>query len=143
MAAVVMHHAVELGALLLGFLDAVADHDEGAGQDLQVLGVAADLLHAALDVGIELLRVGEAAAAGEHGFRRFRGELPAVVGRAGLHDQRPALDGAGDVERPAHRQIFSLVVEHVHFRGIEIEPASTSRTKASSAKESHRPVTTS
>ncbi len=56
--AVVMHHAVEQRALLLGFLDAVADHDEGAGQDLQVIAVAAELVHAALDVGIELLPVG-------------------------------------------------------------------------------------
>ncbi len=54
-----MHPAVEQRALLLGLIDAVADHDEGAGQDLEVLGVAADLLHAALDVGIELLSAGE------------------------------------------------------------------------------------
>ena len=86
-----------------------------------MLGVAAELFHPALDVGIELLAVGEAAAAGEHGLRGFGRELPAVFGRAGLHDQRPALHGAGDVERPAHAQIFSLVIEHVHLRGIEIE----------------------
>jgi hypothetical protein len=34
--AVVMHEAVELRALLLALLDAVADHDEGAGQDLEM-----------------------------------------------------------------------------------------------------------
>ena len=87
-----------------------------------MLGVAADLLHAALDVGIKLLRIGERAATGEHGFRRFRRELLAVLGRAGLHDQRPALDGAGNVERPAHGEIFALVIEHVHFRRVEKEP---------------------
>ena len=117
-----MHHAVEQGAFLFGFLDAVADHDKGAGQDLQVVAIAAKLVHAALDVGIELLPVAEAAAAGEHGFRGFRGQLPAVVGGAGLHDHRPALHRAGDVERAAHREIFSLVIEHVHLGGIEIKP---------------------
>ena len=87
-----------------------------------MVAVAAELVHAALDVGVELLPVGQAAAAGEHGFRGFRRELPAVVGRAGLHDHRPALHRAGDVERAAHREIFSLVVEHMHFGGIEIQP---------------------
>ena len=116
-----MHHAVELCPFLFGFLDAVTDHDEGAGQDLQMLGIAADLFHAVLDVGVKLLSIGERAAAGEHGFSRLGRELPAVLGRAGLHDQRPALDGAGDVERPAHGEVFSLVIEHVHLRGIEIE----------------------
>ena len=86
-----------------------------------MVAVAAELVHAALDVGIKLLSVGEAAAAGEHGLRGLRGKLPAVVGGAGLHDHRPALHRAGDVERPAHREIFSLVVEHVHLGRIEIE----------------------
>ena len=57
--AVVMHHAVELCAFLFGFLHAVADHDEGAGQDHEMFGVAADLFHPALDVGVELLAVGK------------------------------------------------------------------------------------
>ena len=110
-----MHQAVELRALFAGLLDAVADHDKGAGQDLQVVAIAAELVHAALDVGIELLPVAEAAAAGEHGLRGLRGKLPAVIGRAGLDDHRPALHRAGDVERAAHREIFSLVIQHVHL----------------------------
>src|SRR6202043_4032245 len=61
--AVVMHPAVEQGALLFCLLDAVADHDKGARQDFQVVTVAAKLVHAALDVGIKLLPVGETAAA--------------------------------------------------------------------------------
>ena len=116
-----MHSAVEQCALFFCLVGAVADHDEGAWQDFQMLGIAADFLHATLDVGIELLPVGEAAAAGEHGLRRLRRELPAVVRRAGLHDHRPALYRAGDVEGAAHFQIFALVIEHVHFRRVEIE----------------------
>src|SRR4029079_13810671 len=76
--AVVMHAAVEQRALLLGLIDAVADHDEGAGKNLEMFGIAADLLHAALDVGIEFLAVGEGAAAGEQGFLRLRRKLAAV-----------------------------------------------------------------
>lgn len=120
--AVVVHAAVEQGALLFGFIDAVADHDKGAGQDLEVLGVAAGFFHAALDVGIELLAVGEAAAAGEHGLRGLGRELPAVFRCAGLHDHRPALHRAGDVEGAAHLQIFAVVVERVHLRGIDEQP---------------------
>ena len=138
-----MHHAVEQRPLLPGLLNAVADHDEGARQDLQVLAVASELVHAALDVGIELLSIRKAAAAGEHGFRGLGRELPAVIGRAGLHDHRPALHRARDVEGTAHREVFSLVIEHMHLVGIENRPVSTSRTKASSAKEFQRPVTTS
>src|SRR6185437_734550 len=67
--AVVVHPAVKQRALFSRLLDAVADHDKGAGQDLEVIAVAAELVHAALDVGIELLPVRQAAAAGEHGFR--------------------------------------------------------------------------
>src|SRR5262249_27497490 len=108
--AVVVHAAVEQRALLPGFIDAVADHDEGAGVDLRMLGIVADLVHAALDVGVEFLAVGEAAAAGEDGFGGFGGELLAVFGGAGLHDDRPALHGAGDVEGAAHLEIFAVVV---------------------------------
>ena len=118
-----MHAAVEQSALLPGFIDAVADHDEGAGKNLQMLGVAADLLHAALDVGIELLPVGKAAAAGEHGFGCLGGKLLAVFGGAGLHDHGPALHRAGDVEGPAHLQIFAVMVERVHPGGIEEQAA--------------------
>ena len=32
------------------------------------------------------------------------------------------MNRAGDVERPAHGEIFSLVIEHVHLGRIEIEP---------------------
>src|SRR5262249_25998626 len=109
-----MHLAVEQSALLLGLLDAVADYDKGAGQDLDVLGIAADLLRAALDVRIELLSVGEAAATGEHGLCGLGGKLPAVVGCTGLHDHGPALHWTGDIEGPAHLQIFAVVVEHTH-----------------------------
>ena len=102
-------------------LEAVADHDKGAGQYFQAFAVAAKSVHAALDIGIELLTVAEAAAAGEHRLCGFRRQLPAVVGRPGLNDDRPALHRAGDVERSAHAEIFALVIEHVHPGGIEIE----------------------
>ena len=51
--AVVVHQAVQLRPLLARLVQRIADHDEGAGQDLQMVGVAAQLRHAALDVGVE------------------------------------------------------------------------------------------
>jgi hypothetical protein len=47
-----MHQAVEMGAFGLGLLDRVADHDEGTGQNLELVGLATHRLHAALDVGV-------------------------------------------------------------------------------------------
>ena len=61
------------------------------------------------------------ALRGEHRLRGLGGELPAGLRRAGLHDHRPALDRARDVERAAHREVFALVAEHVHLGGIEID----------------------
>src|SRR5260370_32721294 len=118
-----MHHAVEPGPFFARFLDAVAVHDEGAGQNLQVIAIAAELVHAPLDIGIKFLSVTEAAAAGEHSFRGLRRELPAVLRGAGLDDHRPALHRAGDVERATHREIFSMAVWNSHVRGAVLESA--------------------
>ncbi len=105
-----MNLAVKQGSFLFSFLDTVADHDKGARQNLQVVAVAAEPVHAALDIGIKLLAVREAAAAGEHGLRGLRRKLLAVFRGAGLNDHRPALHRAGDIERAAHGKIFSLVI---------------------------------
>ena len=58
--------------------------------------IAADLLRAALHVGVERLPDGEARLRGEHRLGGLGGELAAGLGGAGLHDHRPAL-------RPAAR----------------------------------------
>ena len=78
---------------------------------------------AALHVGIEALGIGQVAARGEHHFRCLGGELAPGVGGAGLDDHGPALHRPGDVERPAHGEVFPLVVQHVHLAGIEIDAA--------------------
>ena len=78
---------------------------------------------AALHVGIEGAADFEVRLRGEHHLRRLGRKLAAGIGGAGLHDHRPALDRARDVERAAHRQIFALVVEHVHLGGIEVDAA--------------------
>ena len=83
--------------------------------------VAAHRLAARLDVGVERLGVGEIAAAGEDHLGGLAGKLAPGIGRAGLDDDRPALDRPGDVERPAHRQELALMVEHMHAVGVEIE----------------------
>ena len=82
-------------------------------------GLRPSLLHAALHVGVERLAGLDVRQRGEHHFGGLGGELAAGVGGAGLHDHRPALHRARDVERAAHREVFALVVEHVHLVGVE------------------------
>ena len=50
------------------------------GGNLQAFAVAAEPVHPALDIGVKLLPVTEAAAAGEHRLGGFRRQLPAVIG---------------------------------------------------------------
>src|SRR4029077_15926119 len=115
----VIDQTVEFGALGLGLLHRVTDHDETGRQYFHVIARPAEFFHAAFDVGIKFLADGKIALRGEPRFRRLRRELTAGIGRAGLYDHRPALDRAGDIDRAAHREIFALVIEHVHFRRIE------------------------
>ena len=139
-----MHEAVELETLLARLIVGFADDHEGAGENLDRLGIAAELFRAGLNVAIERLIVGEPRAGREHDFRRLRRELPPRLGRARLHDHRPALYGPRDIERPAHLEIAALVVEHMQLLGIEEYAAlDVADRSASSAQESHRPVTTS
>ena len=50
-----MQQLVQLLLLLDGFIVRSADGDRQAGQDLQVIGIAAVARHAALEVGVERL----------------------------------------------------------------------------------------
>ena len=112
----------------LRLLDRVADHDEAARQDLDVLRIAPEPRSAALDVGVDsACASARPAAAGEDHLGGLGGELPAGVGGAGLHDDRPALHRPRDVQRTAHRQKLALVVEHMHPFGVEIDAASRHR----------------
>ena len=84
-----------------------------------MIAVAAELFHAAFDVGIERLADFQIALRGEHRFGGFRRKLAAGIRGAGLHDHRPALDRPGDIDRALHREIFALVIEHMHLRRLE------------------------
>ena len=116
-----------------------------AGQDLQVVAVAAELRPCGPSRRHRTpARRRALPPAANTDLGGLGGELAAGLRRAGLHDHRPALDRPGDVERAAHREILALVVEHMQLRRIENRARlSTSRTKASSAQVSHSPVTTS
>ena len=59
--AFIVHEAVELETLFARLVVGLADDDEGAWQNLDRLGIAADLLRARLDVAIEGLVVGAGA----------------------------------------------------------------------------------
>jgi hypothetical protein len=43
------------------------------------------------------------------------GDLLALLGRAGLHQDRPALRRRRRVERAAHREVLAAVIEHVEL----------------------------
>src|SRR3546814_19951128 len=81
----------------LCFLDRVAHHHEGSGQDLEMVGITPDRAHAALHIRIEGLAALDRLLRAEDHLGRFRRELPAGLGSAGLHDHRPALDRPRDV----------------------------------------------
>ncbi len=115
----VIDEAVELLPLGARLLDGVADHDKTRRQNFHVLARAAEFFHAAFDVGVEFAAGGKIALRGEHRLRGFGRKLAAGFRGAGLHDHRPALHRAGDIHRSAHRKIFALVIEHMHFRRIE------------------------
>ena len=104
-----LEFVLERAGLGLGRAD---DRDE-AGQDLDHVGVAAEPAGAVLQVGVELLRVGQRLLRGEHRFGVPGGELAAVVGRTGLHEQRPSLRRARDVERPADPEVLPGEVHRV------------------------------
>ncbi len=88
-----------------------------------MLGIAADLSHPAFHVRIEPLGVGEIGPGGEHDLGRLGRKLAAGVGGTGLDDDGPALHGAGDIERAAHREVFPLVVQHMQLVRVEIDAA--------------------
>lgn len=86
-----------------------------------MLGAAAVMHEAALDVRIERLRVVEPVLRGEDHFRAARRELAARVRRAGLHEHRMPLRRACDVQRAAHAEVRPVMIEHVQLAMIEME----------------------
>jgi len=87
-----------------------------------MVGIAPEPLGAALDVRVIALGIAQFAAAGEDHLGTLGRELTAGVRSAGLDDDRPALDRAGDIQRTAHRQELALVVEHMQPVGVKIDP---------------------
>ncbi len=59
----------------------------------------------------------------ENHLRRFGRQLPSRLRCAGLDDDRPALHRPRNVERPPHREMLALVIEHMQSLRIEIKPA--------------------
>ena len=98
------------------------DDDQDPGQDLHVIGIAPDALHPPLHIGVEALTVGQRALSGKHHLRSFGCELPAGLRCAGLHDERPALYRAGDVQRSAHGEELAAMVQGMEPVGIEELP---------------------
>ncbi len=88
-AAVGVDEAVEQGALFTGLGGGLADDDKRAGQDLDVVGVAADLFRPPPDIGVIALGVGELAAAGKDQLRGLGGDLVPGIRSARLAHSDP------------------------------------------------------
>ena len=74
-----LHETIELRPLLARFDHGVANNDESAWQNLQMVAIATELLHAPFHVGIE-----------ERGFRKLAGyrALPTLVAALRAHDRQ-------------------------------------------------------
>jgi hypothetical protein len=81
---------------------------------------APELLHATFYIGIESARIRDIIPGPKDYLRRLGSKLPARLGRAGLHDDGPALNRTRDVERTAHSEMLSVVVQDMKLLGIEI-----------------------
>jgi hypothetical protein len=112
-----MDETVEECPVAFRLLDRFADDDERARQDFQIIGRSAGLLRPALHVYIKALRLRKRAAAGEDDFCGLGRELAASLGSAGLNNDGPALNRAGDIQRTPHVQEFALVSEDMHAVG--------------------------
>ena len=85
-----------------------------------MLARAAERLHASFHVGVEGTRHRDRTACGENNFGGLGGELAACVGRACLHDDRPALNWTRDIQRTAHFQKLAMMIEYVELLRIEV-----------------------
>ena len=106
-----------------GILVRVADDRGDAGQDEQLAGVATKALRPDLDVGIIGLACLFILGMGEDDLGPLRREVAAFVRRAGLENDRLALRRAFDVERAAHLEEFTLMIEPVQPVGVDELPA--------------------
>ncbi len=86
-------------------------------------GIAALLRKQLLQVGIEGLRGRLLQMRGEHRLGVARGELPAGVRGAGLHEHRPALRRARQVQRALHLVVLARVVDRPHALRVGIASA--------------------
>jgi hypothetical protein len=93
--------AAHLTGQLPGLGVGVAEHERRGREDQQLVAAAAVPGQAALHVGVERLAVFQRAVPAEDRVGAGGGELAALVGVAGLEDDRPALGAARHVEPPA------------------------------------------
>ena len=88
-----------------------ADHRDEPGQDLDAVRVPARQRGPPLQVSVKRLALFEGLLGREHRLRVHGREIPPVLRRPGLHEQRMALRGAGQVERAPHPEELPAVVD--------------------------------
>ncbi|OEI69797.1 hypothetical protein Cus16_0409 [Curtobacterium sp. ER1/6] len=96
---------------LLGVGLRVADGEGRAGQDQEFVLAAADTLQSVGDVGVEGARVVELGVQREDHLGVPGGEVAALVGVPGLHDDRVPLRAARDRERAGDVELRAVVVD--------------------------------
>jgi hypothetical protein len=109
----------ELMLLLRLFVGAPNNRVE-ARHDQKVVGVAAVALHPALHVIVKLLCMLQRMKRREHQLGDLSAEVLAGFRCAGLREYGIALDRSCRVQRAPHGKVLTLVVEHVHLFGREI-----------------------
>ena len=76
--------------------------------------VAANRRRPAFHIGVKRLGIADHAPGGEDHLGGFGGDLPPGIRGPGLHDHRPALHRPRHIQRPAHRKLRPLMVQHMH-----------------------------
>ena len=122
-AAIGMHQAIQQRAFVAGGVIGLRYRHQRARQDFDQARVAPRLGGAGFDVGVIGARIGNRPAGGEDHLSHLGRELPARIRSPRLHDHRPALHRARNVQRPGDGKIFALVIKLMHPRGIPEDAA--------------------
>ena len=96
---------------------------KAAGRIFRCSGGPAEGTHAGFDVRIEATAASMFGLDPKMTSAVWAASCLPSFGRARLHDDRPAFDRAGDVERSSDGQVLTFVVQHMHPVGIEEQTA--------------------
>jgi hypothetical protein len=97
-------------------------HGIDARQHLHLVLTAAEARQPRHDIAVKFLCPFEMVLRGKDQLRHPRSKVAAGIRCTGLHHNRPPLRRARNIQRPAHREVFAAVVQHMHFVRVEEHP---------------------